>query len=83
MVSTLCRLRADPNEVRVSVRRVGGHWECQFASRLDDAKRVSASHRTPAKALVRALQAAEAIRLRGIDIGMAWAYGHPQRRSSL
>ncbi len=72
----LARFRADPAKVRVGVRRTEQGWYVRVISR-SDGRQHSAVDTGPRKALVRALRAAEAAGLPGIDLGMGWAYEHP------
>ncbi len=75
-VPAFARFRADPAKVRVRVRRCenGTHWSVEVSS---GGMAVYRADTGPRKALVRALRAAEAAGLPGIDLGMGRAYEHP------
>lgn len=73
----LVRLRANPKQVRVSIRRVGGHsWRVSIRS---DGRLASVRHRNPRLAVMRALKLAHDMGLAGIDLHLQWAYAHPQK----
>lgn len=82
----LARFRADPRRVRIGVRRsnggwVGGGdraWDVTITSR-GSGMVVTRRDRSPLKALVKALRCAEESGMPGIDLGMQWAYNHPQK----
>lgn len=83
---TLTRFRADPTRVRVSIQhcsapgpRFTAYWVVTIRSLQRDVFGVMRAHRSPKKALALALRAAERLRIPGIDLGMQWAYYHPQR----
>ena len=76
----LCRFRANPYKVRVGIRRVGHAWWMVTISSKTDARDIliESVGTGPRKALVQALRLAEKHGLDGIDLGMEWAYDHPQ-----
>lgn len=79
---SLARFRADPRRVRIGVRRHGDLWYVRIG-RLSTVTfgwifSVERMHRSPTRALVLALRAAEALQIPGVDLGMQWAYEHPQ-----
>ena len=75
----LARFRADPRKVRVSIRRIDDAWVAHFATR-DGGVSVEGRHkRSPSRAVARALLAANRIDMPGVDLGMEWAYDHPQK----
>jgi hypothetical protein len=74
----LTRFRADPSKVRISVRPHGALWYVKISSRSEERGCVERMNQNPLKALVLALRAADDVNLPGIDVGMDWAYEHPQ-----
>lgn len=76
----LVRLRADPTKIRVAFRKAGDEWIVSIETRGMSKRRVRAHNRSPKKALAVALRKAEALGFDGIDLGMGWAYPHPQTR---
>jgi hypothetical protein len=72
----LVRFRANPRRVRIGVRRDGEGWYVRI---YGGALVVTRWAKSPGKALVLALRAAEGVDMPGIDLGMQWAYDHPQR----
>lgn len=76
---TLVRLRADPEKVRVSIRRVEPRWwRVTIASRCGGGI-LSTGATEPREALARALRWANETRMDGIDLDMQRAYKHPQK----
>lgn len=78
-MSRLARFRADPDKVRVAVRRRGRHWLATVTSRSDEDECYEVVAANPAEAVFDAL--ADARHVPGVDIGMLWAYVHPQSRA--
>lgn len=72
----LVRFRADPSKVRVSVRRDGSRYRATVTSLLSDSCFWS-TNSDPRLAVSHAIEAANACNMRGIDLGMQWAYPHP------
>lgn len=74
----LVRFRADPEKVRVSIRRSysGDAWIAGIGPRGQDPV-VRRIHKSPLKAMQLALNAAHLRRVPGMDVGMQWAYEHP------
>lgn len=82
----LSRFRADPKKVRVSVRRCTGpgtwrgrtEWWYASIGNCQAGIFVGSPGTTPVRAVVQALGLAEERNMPGIDLGMGWAYDHPQ-----
>lgn len=72
------RLRVNPRLCRVSIQRVDDGWRYTIAVRDEPERWVQARDRTPARAFVRALRLAEAQDFPGLNLGLGWAYDHPQ-----
>lgn len=70
------RFRADPNKVRVSIRREKGQWRVHVESRVTGA-RSSALGNSPRWTMMSALKRAERMKIEGIDLDMQWVYDHP------
>jgi hypothetical protein len=79
----LARFRADPAKVRVTVRRtVTPLLHVRYVVTIVETGsgfRVSGSHPVPRSAILRALLAAEAAGIEGIDLAMGSTYPHPHR----
>ncbi len=75
----LTRFRADPALVRVAIRHHKGLWYVSISSRPRGRGVIERMHKSPTRALVLALRAAESVDFPGIDLGMGWSYDHPQR----
>lgn len=75
----LARFRADPEKVRVSIRRDGDVWIAAIESRVCGASAATyvGQHRFAYRAVVLALLAAERAELPGVDLSMGWTYEHP------
>lgn len=81
--SKLVRLRANPKKVRVSI----GHfttdehdwWRVTVQSLEEPEHKVIVYAREPRAGVVKALRGAWHNGMPGIDLGMGWAYPHPQR----
>ncbi len=73
----LARFRVDPEKVRVSIRRTRDVWMVCVATRDGMYELVCCSEKSPKKALVRCLHAAEESNMPGIDLGMDCSYEHP------
>jgi len=78
----LARFRADPRKVRVAIRRVGREWVVWISSRATPTRGCEGRATGPRKALAKALLAADAANLDGVDLSMGWAYEHPQHAHS-
>ncbi len=78
----LVRFRANPKKVRISLRQRGNEWFVTIARRPDHwrSPAICLSGASARKTLVLALHAASEANMPGIDMGMGWAYPHPQRR---
>ncbi len=74
---TLARFRADPRKIRVSIRRTGKNWLATITER-SSGKCVIYLAARPRQAVRMALRLAMNADLDGIDLGMGWAYEHPQ-----
>ena len=72
----LVRFRVDPKLVRVSLRPVGDQWAATVSTRFGP-KAQSGKHADPIRALAIALTRAETARIKGLDLGMSWAFEHP------
>jgi len=70
------RFRADPEKVRVSIRRQSAGWLATVSSRVTG-HFWSSLDKDPEKAVFRALKNADGADLAGIDLDMQWAYDHP------
>lgn len=74
----LARLRANPKRVRVAIRRMpDGRWLATVQSR-EDGRAVGCLHNVALRALARAIRSASDAKFPGVDLGMDWAYVHPQ-----
>lgn len=86
MSRTLVRLRANPEKVRVAIRRCGREWVATVSPRgshplLDpngEPVEFETCEADPAAAVFDALLSADSYELPGVDLGMEWAYQHPQ-----
>lgn len=78
--ATLARFRANPGTVRVAIRRMpdGRRW-CAFVTSRTTMDATEAYDADPATAIDAALTIAAEIGMPGIDLGMGWAYRHPQK----
>ena len=76
-VHGLVRWRAEPERVRVAVRREGAMWVATITSRRDEGARYVGRHRYAYRAVVRALLSAEMAQLDGVNLAMSWAFLHP------
>lgn len=76
----LARFRADPNRVRVGIRREGDKWRATVGVRgldsVGDEVSVTAVDR-PEKVITAALRLARNHGIKGIDLDMQWTYPHP------
>ncbi len=83
MSRTLVRLRANPEKVRVAIRRCGKDWVATVSPRepVVDADgypvEFEVCEADAAAAVFDALISADG-RMPGVDLGMEWAYQHPQ-----
>jgi len=77
---SLVRLKANPKKVRVGVRRDGVCWTVTLTSLSDPSypDSIIVTRYSVEYALHEALCQAEDIGMPGIDMGMGWAYEHPQ-----
>ena len=77
-VNGLVRFRADPQKIRVSVRRSrGGGWVAFVIPRGEPGPYHRARHRYAYRAVILALTAAERAGVDGVDLSMSWAFLHP------
>lgn len=76
----LIRLRADPNLLRVSVRRAEPRWSVFISDRETGFCFVTAQDDYLVAAIEKALVTAESLGVTGIDLDMEHAYEHPQWR---
>src|SRR5580698_11376899 len=74
---TIARFRANPEKVRVAVRRVGDEWEATVSIRDNPHRVLKASSMYPERAVLTALRLAA--KWEGVDLDMQWAYDHPQQ----
>lgn len=72
----LVRWRANPNKIRVSIRKSNQFWRATVRSLITD-DFVFATSSDPEEAVMNALEKAELENFDGVDIGMEWAYTHP------
>ncbi len=76
---TLARFRANPHTIRVGVRAITATmWKATITLRDGKRPRVVRYGTTAARAVALALREASNRKYPGIDIGMGWAYEHPQ-----
>ncbi len=80
-MSEYVRLRANPEKVRVSLRRRGQGW-IAYVEVLADGRLTVAESFTAAMAVEQALAEADDNGFDGIDLGCDWAYRHPQNPRS-
>lgn len=75
----LVRLRVNPEKICIKVRRDSkrGMWRVEMIS-LVAPRSVIAHHKYPTRALALALRLATRADFPGVDLGMGWAYDHPQ-----
>ncbi len=78
----IARFRANPAKIRIAIRRTDGMWRASVSRRIDSSCEFVYSAPFPAEAIDLALGAAEAASVDGIDLGMGWAYRHPQSTSA-
>jgi len=72
----LVRWRANPEKIRVSIRKSNEFWLVTVRSLITD-DFVFATCTDPEEAVMNALEKAELENFDGVDIGMQWAYTHP------
>lgn len=77
-MSFLARFRANPEKIRISIRRLRelGLWRVIVVAHGINV--TSARGKTPAEVVERALKRAACVP--GVDLLMEWAYEHPQGR---
>ena len=79
----LARFRADPELVRVSIRREGDMWRAIVGERDEEAATVPRQwdlSPDPKGAINGALRQARNANMPGIDLDMQWTYDHPWKR---
>ena len=83
-VDSPARFQADPNKVRVSIRRHNQHWRVTIGPReeLKNGRTFTLAGETPEKAIQAALSAADG-KIEGIDLELQWTYEHPFGRAGL
>jgi hypothetical protein len=74
----LVRWRADPEKIRVSIRKLGTSYEATITSLITH-EALSCMSYDPEGAVMNALEEAELENFDGIDLRMEWAYDHPWR----
>lgn len=77
-MAKLARFRVDPTELRVSIVRNRVGYVVTIAERAGAERRVTGASRIARSAILRALLAAQAKGLVGIDMTMSLSYPHPQ-----
>lgn len=78
----LARFRADPSRVRIGISRDGHAWTATVSSRTGITAYGRSTSVDPKNAVRKALQAARDRGVDGVDLGMQWAYEHPQHPES-
>jgi hypothetical protein len=73
----LARFRADPKQVRVSIRHVDEGWRVSVTC-IATGQQVCLTHSNARVAVRLAIKRADKEQMPGIDDGLQWAYDHPQ-----
>ena len=78
LAKKLVRWRANPEKIRVSIRRskFNKRWQVTVTCRATG-QFVTCKSLSPERATMRALKLAEKAGYDGTDLGMGWAYRHP------
>lgn len=79
----LCRLRANPEKVRVGLRPEGKGWNILITSKVSDqffSSFAPTSQDVP-RVMMNAIMWLYGCRMEGIDPYMDWAYEHPQNEN--
>jgi hypothetical protein len=74
---SLARFMVDPSKVRVSIRQARDRWIAFIAPRDGRGETIYYNSSNPSRAILKALQLADRKKMKGIDLGMQWAYIHP------
>ncbi len=82
-MNTLARFKADPEKVRVSIQpqKNGKLYSIMISSRLDYNNYIQECDIHPANVIETIDSMLERVKntIPGIDVGMEWAYDHPQK----
>ncbi len=81
-MDNLTRFRANPNVLKVSIRKTDNGWSARIMRR-DESGIYYGYHSTdPRRAVLKVLHIAHRMGMAGIDLQMQWAYIHPQKASN-
>ncbi len=76
----LVRWRADPEKIRVTVRKEGSNYCVKLLCKTTGRMLAASWNSVPDNAITQALEYAERNNVPGIDLHMQWTYEHPWKK---